>query len=54
METMFINNTVIGTLIENTFQKMGHSDQYFPNGLIKCDYNVSTLQIKHTKTQLAF
>lgn len=41
METMFINNTMIGTLIENTFLENRYSDQYFPNGLIKCDYNVS-------------
>lgn len=33
---------------------MGRSDQCFPNGLIKCECNVSTFQVKHTKIQLGF
>lgn len=31
---------------------MGRSDHCFPNGLIKCECDVSTFQVKHTKIQL--
>lgn len=33
---------------------MEHFDQYFPNGLIKCDYDASTFKIEHVNVRLGF